>query len=546
MIKECKPMSQKITEQDLMDYRTNFRFEYPNDPNYDTHVYLERINLDDERIRDMNSGKGMIISHRQKLKGDVEKNPNSIFSPQFFGKNLGDISNPLESDYKCQCGYVSGHLFNGTICPKCRTKVRKVEAAFDKYGWIVLHNYYLIHPNLYRALESFLGAKVLNDICMPTIDLDKNGMTLVKEKMIKAVKKSGKKKLIKETKASQENPFSGIGMIEFYNRFDEIMSYYYAKSSKQKKELYNSIMADRDKVFTHSVPVYSLQLRPYEISDNKFALEGANKYFNMMATHAIFINKQDTAYQNNKKLKSHLLYKMQTCWNEIYCLTERRLSGKKGDIRECMSYRSNFSVRNIMTPAINLEMDEIRLPYAACVELLRLQIIAILKKSYNYSYSQAYYEWYKAKLVPNERMKSLMMDIIKDSKYGGLPILFNRNPTIAYGSILFMKVVGINDHFACSVNNLILPLIAGDYDGDTINIYYLMNHDIIMRSMINLDPINAMVLSKNDGMFNNDVNLPTEALITMNSFRRLSPSYTKEEEENIEFLKSLRPKEEYA
>ena len=101
-------MSQKITEQDLMDYRTNFRFEYPNDPNYDTHVYLERINLDDERIRDMNSGKGMIISHRQKLKGDVEKNPNSIFSPQFFGKNLGDISNPLESDYKCQCGYVSG------------------------------------------------------------------------------------------------------------------------------------------------------------------------------------------------------------------------------------------------------------------------------------------------------------------------------------------------------------------------------------------------------------------------------------------------------
>ena len=146
----------------------------------------------------------------------------------------------------------------------------------------------------------------------------------------------------------------------------------------------------------------------------------------------------------------------------------------------------------------------------------------------------------------NERMKSLMMDIIKDSKYGGLPILFNRNPTIAYGSILFMKVVGINDHFACSVNNLILPLIAGDYDGDTINIYYLMNHDIIMRSMINLDPINAMVLSKNDGMFNNDVNLPTEALITLNSFRRLSPSYTKEEEENINFLKSLRPKEEYA
>lgn len=452
----------KIDEKDLVDYRTRFSVEYPNDPDYDTSVQLVRLNLDHEREKDMLSGKGMIISHRQKLKSDVEKNPSSIFSPQFFGKNLGDINNPMESDYKCQCGYTTGHLMSDLICQKCHTPVRKVEANFDKYGWIVLSGYYLIHPNLYRALESFLGAKVLNDICMPTIELDKNGMVIVKEQMLKQVRKSGKKKLWTETQASKENPFVGIGMIDFKDRFDEIMDYYYAKAGAKKKELYQSIMADKDKVFTRSVPVYSLQLRPYEISDNKFALEGANKLFNMMASHAIYINKQDVAYQKNKKSKSYLLYKMQTCWNEIYTITERRLSGKRGDIRDCCSYRSNFSVRNIMTPATDLEMDEIRLPYAACIELMRLQLINLLQKSYRCSYSQAYHMWYKAKLVPDERMKALMMSIIRDSKYGGLPVLFNRNPTIAYGSILFMKVVGINDHYACSVNNLILPLIAGD------------------------------------------------------------------------------------
>lgn len=535
--------SRTITEDDLIDYRTRFKTEYPNDPMCTTEVKLVRLNLDKEREKDMLSGKGMIIDHRQKLKADL-KNPNSIFSSQFFGKNLGDISNPLESDYKCQCGYTRGYLYNNTICPKCRSRVHKVEANFDKYGWIVIHNYYLIHPNLYRALESFLGAKVLSDICIPTIELDKNGMTAIKDKISKDIRKSGKRKLYTETAASRENPFAGIGMIEFYNRFDEIMNYYYAKANAKKKEIYQSIMDDRDKIWTSSVPVYSLQLRPYEVIDNKFALESANKIFNMMASHAIYINKQDVQYQNNKKCKSYLLYRMQEGWNDIYALTERRLSGKKGDIRECMSYRSNFSVRNIMTPATDLEMDEIRLPYAACIELLKLHIIRILQQSYHYKYSEAYAEWHKAKLVPDTRMYNLMMDIIKNSKYGGLPIWFNRNPTIAYGSILCMKVVGINMHYACSVNNLILPLIAGDYDGDTINIFLLLNEDVIMRSLICLNPVNAMVLSKNDGMFNNDVNLPTEALITLNSFHRTATPYSEAELKEIDFICSLKPEDE--
>lgn len=530
-----------ITEQDIVDYRSTIRFTYANDPHYDTDVHVEILNLDEERVKDMNTGKGMLITHKQSLKANVEKNRNSIFSSYFFGKNLGDVGSPLESEYKCPCGYVSGHLYNGSICPKCRQKVRKLETSFDKYGWIVIRNYYLIHPNLYRALETFLGAKVLNDICMPLIDLDKNGLTVVKEQMLKQVAKSGKKKLTRETKASQENPFIGIGMIEFHDRFDEIMKYYYSKASRSKKELYEHIMNNRDKLFTSSVPVYSLQLRPYEITDNKFVLESVNKNYNMMASHANYVNKQDCAFQNNRKSKSVLLYKMQQCWNDIYCLTEKRLSGKKGDIRECMSYRSNFSIRNIITPAVDLEIDEVRLPYAACIELLRLQLIAILQKTHGYSYAQAYAAWYNAKLVPNKEMKNLMMSIINDSPYGGLPCLLNRNPSISFGSILFVKCVGINDNYACSVSNLILKLIAGDFDGDVCTIIMLMNHDIIMRSMINLSPMNAMVISKNDGMFNDDVNIQTEAVISLNSFRRLATQYTEDEEENIAHLWSLRP-----
>lgn len=50
-----------------------------------------------------------------------------------------------------------------------------------------------------------------------------------------------------------------------------------------------------------------------------------------------------------------------------------------------------------------------------------------------------------------------------------------------------------------------------------------------MRSIISLNPINAMIISKNDGTFNDDAGLQTESLITMNSIRNLAPEYTVEE-----------------
>ena len=100
-----------------------------------------------------------------------------------------------------------------------------------------------------------------------------------------------------------------------------------------------------------------------------------------------------------------------------------------------------------------------------------------------------------------------------------------------------MKCVGITDNYAMQVNSLCLRFISGDYDGDTINIILLLNDDIIMRSLISLNPVNAMIISKNEGMFNDDANLQTESLITMNSIKSLAPVYT-ENETNL-FAKCL-------
>lgn len=102
-----------------------------------------------------------------------------------------------------------------------------------------------------------------------------------------------------------------------------------------------------------------------------------------------------------------------------------------------------------------------------------------------------------------------------------------------------MRCIGITDNYSMQVNSLCLRFIAGDFDGDTLNIILLLNDDIIMRSLISLNPVNAMIISKNDGMFNDDANLQTESLITMNTIKSLAKEYTPEEKDLFAKCKAM-------
>ena len=70
------------------------------------------------------------------------------------------------------------------------------------------------------------------------------------------------------------------------------------------------------------------------------------------------------------------------------------------------------------------------MPYKALVIMLQPQIINILNRLYNMSYSEAYNLCYKALANKDERVASIIRTIIKNSTPEGLPVVINRNPTI--------------------------------------------------------------------------------------------------------------------
>ena len=491
--------------------KLSVNLSYPYSQEYDYETFLIRLNLDEEREKDILRGNGFIVGDPKGIKKDL-KDPNSIFSSK-YGQTLKDL-NPFSDRYKCECGHTTSRIYNDTTCRICGSKVKYVDDNFEYFGWLVLQDkYYIIHPNLYKSIEFLIG-KDLNLILDIKSKSDEDGHII-------------------ESDIDKDCPYKGIGMIEFKNKFDEIMLYY-LHQKPNKEEYYIDIMQNRDRVFTQSIPVFTTYLRPFNADGKSLYFEKTNSLYSMMAKLVSNINITKLKINRKLKPKNNLLYDLQMLYNKLY-QNELipLLSGKKGTIRTLFGGRCNFSSRDVITPDPSLRIDQITLPYECLVELLQQSIINILHKSYNMNYSDAYNYLYQANIEPNDTIVKIINTIIK-SYDRGIPIIINRNPTIAYGGILQMFCCGINFNYTMGTPLQILPLLAADFDGDVLNVLYIINKDLFERSYAIFNPRNSMHISRNDGKFNNDVNFARDTIINSNTLIRLSrPNYSEKNLKNI-------------
>lgn len=284
---------------------------------YDYQTTLERINIDKERVKDINSGNGFIVTAPRTIKKDI-RNPNGIFSIR-FGPGLQD-ANAFGNRYRCKCGYTTSRFYHGLVCPACGEKVEFKDDNFSMFGYICLKDpYYLIHPNLFMSITFFIGEKDFMNIINPVDKKDEDGHSI-------------------EIKRPPDEPFYGIGLMEFHDRFDEIMEYYISKRPN-KSEYYESIMKDRDKVFIQSIPVFTVHLRPYSLDGRVLNFEGTNAQYRMLGVLAAAINRDSNKMDKQKKPKNQLLYDMQMKYKELYDEILKIISGKKGSIRQLFGGR---------------------------------------------------------------------------------------------------------------------------------------------------------------------------------------------------------------
>ena len=132
-------------------------------------------------------------------------------------------------------------------------------------------------------------------------------------------------------------------------------------------------------------------------------------------------------------------------------------------LRTHMNVNDNFTARSVIAPGPNMRIDEVHLSYPCLCGLLQQHIINILHKSYFMKYNDAYKLLHESMHKENPIIRQVIEGIIKSTPRG-IPILINRNPTIALGGILQMYCSGIAEGYVMLMPLEVLEGLAADFD----------------------------------------------------------------------------------
>lgn len=378
-------------------------------------VRLVKLNWDEDCRWGLRTGRDFEITDVEPFKGGNDARVmNGIQSPKFSTDWSND--NAFEERYRCKCGQTTGRVFDGEICPACGSEVKFRDVNFNIYGWIRLNDNSVIQPLYYRMLESLIGKRNFAEIIEYDMDMDRDG---------NITHKKGK------------TPFKGIGLIEFKERYEEIVGYYAHKKRNTHQDLIDILTSEKDAVFVSCIPVYSSVLRPILIKDEVFKYNDIDKQYNVIVglSRKLF-NRPEDLYTPNplkKKVKKKkpidipkTLNSIQRRLNTLWDLVFSRIVGKSGHIRDQnLGGRLNYSNRSVIIPDPTLKADEIHLSYLAFLELYRYEIIAHLSKVSNITHNQAADEWHRAAITFDPKIYEIMMYMVKKRKP---KVIMNRNP----------------------------------------------------------------------------------------------------------------------
>lgn len=466
-------------------------------------VSLVQLDWDKECRSDFAQGKAIWINEQAYSKksksyskddkngGKKIKNYNGILSP-FFATDWSD-DDAFRDRYRCKCGELQGaqYVDSGEVCDKCGTEVEYHDVDYTKFGWISLGDFRIITPNYFMLLQSLVGKQKLKDILSFKKEFDINGQ----EKELDDLK--------------PDNPFLGIGISEFYERYDEILFFFY-KKNKKKRRLYEKLFNEKKKVFSHNIPVYSSILRPESFKQESFFYNSENGIYSSIVTMTEIVRDykphKDFTNQilNVEDALSRIQEKLMKLDEKIFNAINKKTGFIKKDI---IGGRLSWTSRCVIIPDSALECDQIKLPYLAFLEMYKFEIIGYFAKINNVTEAVALQEWNKATLKFSERIYEIMQYIVrKDSP----TVAVNRNPTINYGSFVVMQCVEVKRDFkdlTLSLPIAILKSLNADFDGDTLNIIAIKTKKFKKKYIKAFSPKFNFYVDRETGLFNSDFDL---------------------------------------
>jgi len=460
---------------------------------------LVKLNLNKIAEKRLKEGKDFLITNPNYLGKNNAKTEDGIFSPK-FGHTQFDDQLGTRDMYRCYCGHLAGAIFLDETCPKCKTTVQFIDADLTITGWIPLGEYCVINPGMFIHLQALIGKSELRNILKVDVSrMDSNGNIIYQR--------------------SAKSPYAHIGMMEFRDKIDEILEFYYKKYPK-KKDIYELIMEFKDCIFTSYIPVYSSILRPLIKSDDKIRSFKANTYYDTIMKQYELI----TLDVGNMFTILPALYEIQYEYMDLYDFIIESYTGKEGLFRSQFGgIRIDYGARSVIVNGKDLKPDEVDIPYVSAITFLELEIIYLLCKLDEITENEAYVILNRALREFNPKIHALAQNIINKSKTP-VCVLVNRQPSISDRSFRLLRVRKVKDDIddlTLSISPSLLSGYAGDYDGDSLSYPPLKDWRLIKTFDYTLNP-RYNYISRTNGKYSGRMEFIKDYAIVLSELYALS------------------------
>lgn len=471
-------------------------------------VIFPRLNWDTWFYTDIANGNGFIVTQSAAvtLDGKITKSQYGTNSP-LFGTSYED-ENAFMEKHSCDCGRITGRVFEGDTCPICHSVVKERPINIKKTAWFRLGDNVVINPLWYHMFKKIIGKKEFPQMVDSMERVDKNG---------------NRTRAIPDVDYTPLSPYDGIGIDGFYEHYDEILDYFGKKRKRQDETDY--CKANKDKAFISHIPVYSTVLRPVSATADTL-------YYNSIERDIHPLFNLTESIRNCEPIEKPILQDaIQFRVNRMWEYNFNQINKKEGFIRnKLISGAMNYTSRMVISPDERLHIDEVGLPYHAFRVLYRYRIMYWLKVRDGCNAAEAYNRWQKS-LTFDQHIYDIMMLIIQTEH----PMaLLNRNPTINLYSLLRLRIVYVKkpeEKETLMLNPNILSGLHADYDGDILNLLALITKEIqyLFRKF---DPKKRYILSRTGEGLDPKFGLTSTDIVNLYHFATME--YTKADADQVQ------------
>ncbi len=367
---------------------------------------------------------------------------------------------------KCLCGELRGMYLKGEYCNKCGTKVMDRFRDLKPLFWIrkFKDDLPFLSPYVWGMFNQLMGKEDYMRWLTDTTYNPKQPPAFL-HTIAAVIGGRGYKNVI-------ENLELIIDVLKNNSKFN-----------KPDKQLDLKILADliknhKSEIFSDYIPV---------LDKNFFIKEKVNKEIftsdllgdvnNIVTLAIITANKSKVTDKRYEITTAKIISYTSNLFNKY---VRENLSGKKKLVRKHIyGARAHFTARAVITAISGKhQYDELHIPWIIAVELLRPHLINKLTKR-GYNYRVASEKVFAAETTYDKEIDEIFQELIKESPEGGIPVLFQRNPSLLQSSSLYLRITKIKTDLqdnTISLSTMVVKLPNGDYDGDAMNLILLIDN----------------------------------------------------------------------